>query len=214
MTLTKRTAEKTISESLTILENRGIIAYSTESSYALGALATDEKAVKRLYELKKRPAEKPLPLIVGDMDTLESIAAEIPPRAKDLMKRFWPGPLTLIFEARENIPALLTGGTGKVAVRIPGKSAALDLAMALKLPVTATSANPSGKPPAEDPYAVISYFGEKIDMIVDTGKAPGGRPSTIVDVTVTPPEILREGSVSLEFIENQQGYFIPINDSK
>ncbi|HDH52920.1 MAG TPA: threonylcarbamoyl-AMP synthase [Nitrospirae bacterium] len=203
MTLTKKTAEKMIAESLTILKNRGIIAYPTESFYALGVMATDEKAVKRLYELKKRPAEKPLPLIVGDIDALESITSEISSTAKELMKRFWPGPLTLLFEARENIPVLLTGGTGKVAVRIPGKSAALDLARALKLPVTATSANLSGKPPAEDPDAVISYFGEKIDLVVDDGKSPGGRPSTIVDVTVTPPEILREGSVSLKFIENQ-----------
>ena len=203
MTLTKKTAEKMIAESLTILKNRGIIAYPTESFYALGVMATDEKAVKRLYELKKRPAEKPLPLIVGDIDALESITSEISSTAKELMKRFWPGPLTLLFEARENIPVLLTGGTGKVAVRIPGKSAALDLARALKLPVTATSANLSGKPPAEDPDAVISYFGEKIDLVVDAGKSPGGRPSTIVDVTVTPPEILREGSVSLKFIENQ-----------
>ena len=186
-----------------ILENRGIIAYSTESFYALGVPATDEKAVKRLYELKKRPLEKPLPIIVGDMDALESITSGISPKAKELMKRFWPGPLTLIFQARENIPGLLTGGTGKVAVRIPGKSAALDLARVLKCPITATSANPSGKPPAEDPEAVIGYFGEEIDMVIDAGKSPGGRPSTIVDVTVTPPEILREGSVSLNLIENQ-----------
>ncbi|GBD97321.1 MAG TPA: threonylcarbamoyl-AMP synthase [Nitrospirae bacterium] len=203
MALTQKIAGKIIADALIILKNRGVIAYPTESFYALGVLATDEKAVERLYELKKRPPEKPLPIIVGDMDTLESITSGISSKAKELMKRFWPGPLTLIFEARDNIPGLLTGGTGKVAVRIPGESAALDLARALKLPITATSVNPSGKPPAEDPDAVIGYFGEEIDLVIDAGKAPGGRPSTIVDVTVTPPEILREGSVSLNLIENQ-----------
>ncbi len=197
MTLRKNFTDEIIAESLGILKNSGIIAYPTESFYALGVLATDEEAVRRLFELKERPALKPLPIIVGDIPTLESVVTEIPPIAWRLIERFWPGPLTLIFAAHENIPGLLTGNTGKVAVRIPGESAALDLARALRLPITATSANPSGRPPAQYPDAVIDYFRGKMDLIIHGGKTPGGRPSTIVDVTVTPPEILRQGSITL-----------------
>ncbi len=191
----KNSPEKIKAESLKALQKGGIVAYATESFYALGVLATDEDAVKRLFDLKRRPAEKPLPIIVGDTGTLQSIVKGIPGRARELMERHWPGPLTIIFNAADNIPALLTGGTGRVAARIPGESTALFLAGRLRLPVTATSANPSSQPPAEDPEHVMSYFGDKVDLIIDTGKSPGGRPSTIIDVTVTPPEILRKGSV-------------------
>jgi L-threonylcarbamoyladenylate synthase len=182
-------------EALRILESGGIVAYPTESFYALGVIADDEAAVKRLFELKKRPAEKPLPIIVGDMDILVSIVKKVPEQAEGLMEKFWPGPLTLIFEAIDSIPGLLTGRTGKIAIRVPGKSAALYLAEAIKIPITATSANPSSLPPAEDPDAVMNYFGDKVDLIIDSGKAPGGKPSTIVDVTVSPFKILREGRI-------------------
>lgn len=174
------------------------MAYPTESFYALGVNATDGDAVRRLFELKKRPVEKPLPIIVGDTETLGAIVKSIPEQAESLMERYWPGPLTLIFEGLDSIPALLTGGTGKVAVRIPGRSAALDLAKALKIPLTATSANPSSKPPAESTDIIVAYFGDKIDLIIDAGKTPGGKPSTIVDITVVPPEVLREGSIDLK----------------
>jgi L-threonylcarbamoyladenylate synthase len=116
------------------------------------------------------------------------------------MEKYWPGPLTIIFEAEDNVPPLLTGGTGKVAARIPGKSAALNLAAALQLPITATSANPSTKPPAEESITVADYFGDCLDLIIDAGRTPGGKPSTIVDATVKPPRILRKGSVLLESI--------------
>ncbi len=184
-------------EALRVLENGGIVAYPTESFYALGVSAIDGDAVKRLFEVKKRPAEKPLPIIVGNTEILWAIVKSIPEQAKGLMERYWPGPLTLIFEGLDSIPALLTGGTGKVAVRIPGRSAALDLAEALKIPLTATSANPSSKSPAIDSEEVADYFGDKADLIIDSGTAPGGKPSTILDVTVNPPEILREGRISL-----------------
>ncbi len=195
--LKKNNHREVFVEALRILENGGIVAYSTESFYALGVIATNGDAVKRLFELKRRPADKPLPIIVGDTETLGAIVKSIPERAKGLMERYWPGPLTLIFEGLDSIPALLTGGTGKVAVRIPGRSAALNLAEALKIPLTATSANPSSKPPAIDPEEVADYFRDKVDLIIDSGKSPGGKPSTIMDVTVNPPEILREGRISL-----------------
>jgi len=191
--------EQIRSEALRVLEKGGIVAYATESFYALGVPATDEEAVKRLFELKRRPAEKPLPVIIGDIAALKSIVKDIPDRAGGLMEKYWPGPLTIVFHAADNIPALLTGGTGKVAARIPGESTALFLAGGLRLPLTATSANPSSQPPAETPGQVMDYFGDGVDLIIDTGRSPGGRPSTIIDVTVDPPRILRAGSVSPDY---------------
>jgi L-threonylcarbamoyladenylate synthase len=187
--------DEIVKKSLNILKEGGIIAYPTESFYALGVPATDENSVRKLFDLKQRPEDKALPLIVGDNYTLITCVKKIPSQAEVLMARFWPGALTLIFEAKEHIPALLTGGTGKVAVRIPGESVAFQFISKLRLPVTATSANPSSLPPADSPEAVVAYFGKRIDLLIDAGKTPGGKPSTIVDVTVSPPKVLRQGSI-------------------
>ena len=187
--------EDIVKKSMNILKEGGIIAYPTESFYALGVPAIDENSVRKLFDLKKRPEDRALPLIVGDNYTLITCVKEIPDQAKELMERFWPGALTLIFEAKDHIPALLTGGTGKVAVRIPGESVAFQFISELRLPITATSANPSSLPSADSPEAVIAYFGERIDLLIDAGKTPGGKPSTIVDVTVSPPKVLRQGSI-------------------
>ena len=197
LSLTEKNSDTVFTKSSEILKNSGIIAYPTESFYALGVLATDEYAVKKLYKLKKRSADKPLPIIIGDIDLLASIVRSIPAPAGELIRKYWPGPLTLIFDAQDNVPDLLTGTKRKLAVRIPGESAALHIARTLKVPITSTSANPSGKPPAEDIDTIIKYFGDKIDLIIDAGKTPGGKPSTIIDVTATPPKVLREGSIVL-----------------
>lgn len=180
-----------------ILKSRGIIAYPTESYYALGVLATDRVALRNLYELKGRPADKPLPIIVGDRTVLNTVVRQVPPVAEDLMRRYWPGPLTMIFEAQETVPEVLTGGQGKVAVRIPGEGIALDLVRSLGVAVTSTSANISGEPPASEVSAIVRYFGSAIDLIIDGGTTPGGDPSTIIDVTVSPPKILRAGRLVL-----------------
>jgi L-threonylcarbamoyladenylate synthase len=195
--LTEYNSQNAVAEAVKILKAGGIIAYPTESFYAIGAMALNEKAVKKIFDLKNRPHGKPLPLIVDDIQTLLAAAKEIPDHAKDLMKKFWPGPLTIIFEARKEVPVLITGESRKVAVRIPGESVALQIAKVIKAPVTATSANLSSMPPAINAEAVLSYFGDKIDLILDGGNAPGGKPSTILDVTVIPPRILREGSIDL-----------------
>ena len=194
----KNSLAKTIVDSMDILKSGGIIAYPTESFYALGVMVTDEKALKDLFLLKKRPAEKPLPIIIGSPETLEAVVSRVPDSALDLMKRYWPGPLTIVFEAADNISDMLTAGTGKVAVRIPGESVALHLARAAGFPITATSANISTKPPADNTDMIVNYFGDKIALIIDAGITPGGEPSTIIDATVDPIRVLREGSVLLE----------------
>lgn len=176
----------------------GIIAYQTETFYGLGARFDIEKTIERLYEIKKRPHEKAMPLIIGHAALLHVVTASVNKVAVSLMDKFWPGPLTLIFHAKEGLSDLITAGTHKVAVRIPGDSFALELAKLINLPITATSANPSGKSPARNVETVIQYFGDKIDLVVDCGPAPGGLPSTIVDVTGDKIKIMREGAVSKE----------------
>lgn len=197
LSLTEDNAEKIIKESLKVLKNGGIVAYPTESFYGLGVNAFNETALQRLYELKERPVKKPMPLIVGSKEALKSIVKSIPIEAERLIKRFWPGALTIVFDAVDDLPDILTAGTGKVAVRIPGDRFALKLAMASGFPITATSANLSSRPPARKTEEVVNYFGEGIDLIIDAGKTPGGKPSTIVDVTVKPPRILRKGRIVL-----------------
>jgi L-threonylcarbamoyladenylate synthase len=117
-----------------------------------------------------------------------------------LMDRFWPGPLTLIFPAKENLSEYITAGTHKVAVRIPGESFALHLAKYANFPISATSANPSGIPPASDAETIIRYFGDRIDLIIDGGPTSGELPSTIVDVTEREMKILRDGMIKKELL--------------
>lgn len=194
----KISSSEIIAEAVSILKGGGIVAYPTESFYALGVPATDSEAVDALFLLKERPVVKPLPLIVGNMSVLASVVKNVPERAAGLIDKFWPGPLTIVFEAADGIPDLLTAQSGKVAVRIPGESAALDLARAADFPITATSANISTQPPADTPQMVLEYFGDKVDLIIDAGRTPGGRPSTIVDATVDPVKVLREGALVLQ----------------
>jgi len=198
LTLTQSTTAAAVTEAISILKDGGLIAYPTESFYALGVMATDEEAVKRLFSLKKRPPEKPLPVIVGDIETLKTIVKSIPDQAMTLIEKYWPGPLNIIFEAKDHIPLALTGGSHRIAVRIPGDKISLNLARAFKLPITATSANPSALPPANNANEVKKYFGAELDLIIDNGETPGGKPSTIVDATAVPFRVLREGSIRLE----------------
>jgi len=181
-----------------IIRNGGIVAYPTESFYALGAAADNAGAVTRLFLIKKRPPDKPIPLIIDSCKTLKSVVREIPEGAESLMSRYWPGPLTLIFRARDQILPQLTGGTGRVAVRVPGVSLALDLVRSIGAPVTATSANISGLPAASDAGHVRQYFGAAVDLVIDCGETPGGKASTIIDLTVEPFSILREGMIMPE----------------
>lgn len=187
-----------IAKAVDVLVKGGIIAYPTETLYGLGVRVMDKESVQRLFEIKGRPQDKPIPLIVGSLEVLKTIAEEIPPEAEKLIKEFWPGPLTLVFKAKASVSELLTAGTGTIAVRIPGESFALSLSRKIDFPITSTSANPSGATPPEVADEVSRYFGDKIDLIIDGGKTPIGKPSTIIDVTVKPWQILREGAITFD----------------
>jgi L-threonylcarbamoyladenylate synthase len=174
----------------------GIIAYPTETIYGLGARYDDEQALQRLYELKKRPSDKTIPLIIGDASDLEFLVEYVTDSAKKLISRFWPGPLTLIFRAKTGLSSLITCNSN-IALRIPGDSFALRLVREAGLPITATSANISGMPPALSAATAAEYFGAGLDLIVDGGKCRYNQPSTIVDVTASDFRILREGSIRI-----------------
>lgn len=179
-----------------VLGAGGIVAYPTETFYGLGARFNDEAALQRLFELKGRPEGKPFPLIVGTDASLSLVAAEVSGAARGLSDAYWPGPLTILFKAREGLPEAVTL-EGKVAVRVPGESFGLALARALTFPITATSANPSGGAPPSRADEVARYFPEGIDLLIDAGPTPGGKPSTVVDASGRKMRLIRAGAVEL-----------------
>jgi L-threonylcarbamoyladenylate synthase len=192
--------EEVLQHAVDMLKKGGIVAYPTETFYGLGVKFDLEDSLKKLYKIKKRPEEKAMPLIIGNKDLLPVVTLSVNSMAVTLMEKFWPGPLTLIFPAKENLSDYITAGTRKVAVRIPGESFALNLAQSTTFPITATSANTSGTAPAQDAETVIRYFGDKIDLLIDGGTTSGGLPSTIVDVTENKIKILRKGAIQKDLL--------------
>jgi len=198
--------DKVLQEAIHTLLSGGVVAYPTETFYGLGVKFDQEKSLERLYSLKKRPIEKALPLIIGDRELLSQLSPSVGKTANSLIEQFWPGPLTLVLPALASLSRYLTAGSHTVAVRIPGDSFALRLARAAKFPITATSANVSGEPPAADVKTIIEYFNASLDLIIDGGITTGGLPSTILDVTGDRPRILREGALKRE---HMAAYFMP-----
>jgi L-threonylcarbamoyladenylate synthase len=185
-----------IAEAAAVLESGGIVAFPTETFYGLGVAALDAAAVRRLFALKQRPESRPILVLIDDPGQIERFAF-LPISARELIVRHWPGALTLVVPARDVVPTALTAGTGTIGVRQPGHAVARALVAALRAPVTAPSANRSGGPPPTRAADVLDVFGGEIDVILDAGPTPGGLPSTVLDVTVDPPRLLREGAVQL-----------------
>ncbi len=184
-----------------ILREGGVVAFPTETSYGLGASIRNLEALERIYKIKRRPKDKPLLVLIPDISHLELLAAEIPEVVKPLAERFWPGPLTLIFRAKPDLPWPLCASTGKVGVRISSNPWAKALLEAVGHPITATSANVSGAPPATTAQEVAEALKDPApDMILDGGRVPGMPPSTILDVSVDPPRLLRVGVIVSEDI--------------
>jgi L-threonylcarbamoyladenylate synthase len=187
--------EEKLAEAVRTLLEGGVVAFPTETFYGLGADARNEAAVEKIFRIKGRNFRNPLPVIVANNRDLVPLVEEIPATAKILMQTFWPGPLTLIFRAAPSVSSRLTGGTGKIGIRVSSHPVARFLAAGLAGPLTATSANLSGGPECSSANAVIRTFGDLPDAVIDGGPTPGGAGSTILDVTVSPPRILREGAI-------------------
>ena len=184
-------------EAASVLRGGGLVAFPTESFYGLGTSALAPAAVARVFDVKGRPESKPLLVLVGSAEDAAPLCAEIGEGARELMRRHWPGPLTLVLRAAAGVPTAVTAGTGTIGVRMPGHPVALGLVRAAGLAVTAPSANPSGEAPPETADAVRRYFDGRIDMVLDGGPTSGGPGSTVADCTVWPPRILRQGPVRL-----------------
>lgn len=191
-------AEAFWAESRRLLAAGGILALPTETFYALAADPYQPAALRRLYALKGRAEEKPVLLLVADAEMVRQVALKVQELALQLMARFWPGPLTLILPARGDLPDMVTGGTGTVGVRQPRQPLTLKLLAALGFPVTGTSANRAGREPLIWAGDVAREFGANVDLILDAGPCPGGLPSTVVDVSRTPPRLVRPGAVGKE----------------
>ena len=186
-------------EAAAALREGKLVAYPTESFYAIGADAMNEDAVRAVFEAKKRASEKPLPIILGDVSQIEKFAARISGGARKAVKELFPGPVTLVFHASAEVPFALTAGTGRIAIRVPKQGVASRLATAFGGAVTATSANISGLPGLTKAEDVAACF-PNIFMVLNGGATPGPPVSTMLDVTVFPPRIVREGALSRDAI--------------
>ena len=178
------------------LYDGGVIAYPTETIYGIGCSAYNNEAVTRIYQLKGRDQAKAMILIAADLLQISELVKRIPVAAEKLMDSFWPGPLTMVFEASEKLQEFAIKKSKTIAVRIPACEICLSLLKSCDFPIVSTSANKSGMPASTKAEQVITAFGEELDLILDGGPTCSSVPSTVVDVTKTPLKIIREGAIS------------------
>lgn len=196
---------KTLQEAGDILKRGGLVAFPTETVYGLGADALNEEAAKKIYAAKGRPSDNPLIVHITNMAALGKIVSQIPDAARKVAEAYWPGPLTMIFEKTKIVPYGTTGGLETVAVRMPSHPAARAVIDAGGGYIAAPSANTSGRPSPTRAEHVAEDLDGRIEMIVDGGPVEIGVESTILDMTVTPPMILRPGAVTREMLEELIG---------
>jgi L-threonylcarbamoyladenylate synthase len=175
-----------------------VVAYPTDTFYGLGVDPKNPGAIRRLFEIKGRKADQPILLLIKDVAAVRDWAADISPDADALMKQYWPGPLTLVFKARPDVPPELTAGTGTIGLRVPGTELARELLRFLDTALTGTSANISGGPSPRTAQEAMDSIGDVVDLILDGGMTAGGLSSTIVDVSTGHPKVIRRGPVTLE----------------
>ncbi len=193
--------EEKLIEAAGILREGGLVAFPTETVYGLGGNGLLKEASKNIYAAKGRPSDNPLIVHVADMESVEPLVKEIPPMARILAEKFWPGPLTMIMEKSPRVPYETTGGLETVAVRMPSDKAALELIRLSGVPVAAPSANTSGRPSPTTAFHVKEDLFGKIDAIVDGGATGIGVESTIVDLSGEEPVLLRPGAITKEMLE-------------
>lgn len=200
------TFESAIEQAVAVMKDGGLVAYPTESFYALGADATNSLAVEWVYRAKRRKPHKPLPVILHDKELIRKYARDLSPAVEKAIRELMPGPVTLILWASKAIPENLSASTGKVGVRVPDHEVASALARMMGGPVVATSANLSEKSPGlTTADAVLAEIGQGIELILDFGETPGPPASTLIDMTVDPPAIIREGRAEKSSIEKVLG---------
>jgi len=194
-----------VRDAAAILRRGGLLGIPTETVYGLGADALNEDAVSRIFLAKGRPQDNPLIIHVPDASWLESYCRDVPPAAYQLAERFWPGPLTMILPRRDIVPLQTTGGLETVGVRCPNHPVTLAIIEAAGVPIAAPSGNTSGRPSPTTAAHMIEDMDGRIDGIVDGGPCTVGVESTIIDLTVTPPRLLRPGGLPLESLRQVLG---------
>lgn len=184
-----------------ILRDGGLVAFPTETVYGLGAHALDPQAVRKIFAAKDRPDWDPLIVHVRDMDMARPLMTRLLPQFELIVSRFWPGPLTIVVEKAAQVPDEVTAGRPTVALRMPWHPVAAALLEAAALPIAAPSANRFGRPSPTRAEHVVEDLGDRVDLILDAGSTPMGVESTVLDLTRSPPVILRPGAVSREELE-------------
>ena len=191
-----------------VLKGGGLVAFPTETVYGLGANALDERAVKSIFTAKGRPSDNPLIVHIADMSEIKRLTSSIPIDVPNLMERFWPGPLTLVFKKSDIVPSIITAGLDTVAVRMPLHPIALALIKESGLPIAAPSANTSGKPSPTTAKHVIDDLLGRVHVIIDGGEADVGLESTVLDLTAQPRVVLRPGGVTPDQLKEVLGEVI------
>ena len=189
-----------IAAAAAVVKSGAVICFPTTGLYGLGADATNPDAVKRVFEIKQRQPDRPVLVLVNSVDQLKDLVVRVTPVGQDLMTRFWPGKLTLVFEADRSVPDALTAGTGKIGIRLPGHPVARALVSELNCPLTGTSANISGKPGCHRISDLSESITSNVAMVIDSGVLEGGAGSTVVDVSSGEPVVLREGFIPADAI--------------
>lgn len=195
-----RDLQQAIARAADVLRHGGLVVFPTDTVYGVGALAWDVAAVQRIYTAKERPPDKPLQLMLARVEDMDAVA-EVTPIARALAERFLPGGLTLVLRRKPNVPDAVTAGGETVAVRVPDHPIVRALVEALGAPLAATSANRSGEPAPVDAEGARAQLGSRVEFVLDGGRCPQAKESTIVDVTTSPPQVLREGAVPTAVIE-------------
>ncbi len=193
---------KLLKEPAEIIRSGGIVIFPTETVYGIGANGLDEKAVDKLYKVKNRPLNKPISLLVSNMEMIEKITKNISNKEYKLMNKFFPGPFTIILKKKNIIPDIVTSGGDTVGIRMPSGEIARKLVEYANVPIATPSANISGKPSGTNIDSIIRDFEGKVDYIIDGGESKIGIASTIVQVVNEEIHILREGIISRENVLN------------
>ena len=191
-----------------LIEQGKVVVFPTETVYGIGTNGLDENAVKKLYEIKQRPLNKPISLLVSNMEMVNQIAKNITETEYKIMENFFPGPLTIILKKKDIVPNIVTAGQDTIGVRMPSGEIARKLVEIAGVPIAAPSANISGEPSGTNLEDIRSVFGESVDFYIDGGKSKIGIGSTIVQVINGIPHIIRKGSITKEQIEEVAGKVI------
>ncbi len=180
------------------LQGGGLVAFPTDTVYGLAAHALLPEAIEALYAAKGRPEHNPLPVLIPDASDLASIISEVPAIAQELAEQHWPGPLTMVLPRSDSIPDIVTAGLPSIGVRVPDHKLARQILAACPFPVAVTSANTSGQAVTTTVEEVLQQLAGRTELVVDAGPCPGGVPSTVIDLTQQPPQILRQGPLTID----------------